>query len=188
MAEFRAEFKVKFGHSPASGSNLKGFEKHVKKNKPSHSYSKKKVIKPSRMSDRIKLKVAAPDYTDQDVDISEKTPFLIPNMISVEPINMNLLKGAENDNSKYKCDQCDARFAFKNSLQRHINSQHKDNCYKCSICETIFVRLDSLKRHKDKFHSEEGSSVQYLCNLCSKTFDYKQNLVKHRKKFHSNEL
>ena len=187
MAEFRVEFKVEFGHSPASGSNLKGFKKTAKKNKPSHPSSEKKVTKPARRSARIELKEAAPDYVDKDDELIEKTPAVFSNLKSVEAINMNLFKSAEKDN-KYKCDTCDASFAFRNSLQRHKNSQHASLCYNCSICGKAFVRKDSMKRHKDKFHFQGGFNVQYLCNLCSKTFDYKQNLVKHCNKFHSNEL
>ena len=168
---------------------MKGLLKLPKKKNKNPRSNDKKHFEATRRSDRIKLKETTSDYVDQNVEKNgKKSSSVSALMINVEAIDMNPVKkaNADKNDSRYQCEDCSARFVFKNSLQRHRNSQHKDNCFKCSICGEHFVRSDSLKRHSDKIHSL-GSHVQYLCNLCSKTFDYKQNLVRHIKKYHNSE-
>ena len=171
------------------GKQLKGLLKLPKKRSKNHHAKDEKQFEPARRSGRIKLKEKNSDYVDQNVEKNGKKSSSVSDlMINVEAIDMNPDKkaNADKNDSRYQCEDCSARFVFKNSLQRHTNSQHKDNCFQCSICGEHFVRSDSLKRHSDKIHSM-GSHVQYLCNLCSKTFDYKQNLVRHIKKYHNSE-
>ena len=42
-------------------------------------------------------------------------------------------------NKPFKCDNCDANFAFKNSVKRHIRSVHKETPLKFQICKEEFL-------------------------------------------------
>ena len=166
LAEFRKEFKQKFGTSPGSKSKFNPFSADTKKN--AKDYRIDKLVIPSRKSDRIK-QIKTPIYADKS---GEPKRNRIVEVLSVK-----------REESGFQCEHCGNRFAFKNSLIKHITSNHTDNHFQCSFCGKSFVRRDSVRRHIDQMHSEVISS-QYKCDVCSKTFDYKQNLGRHIKKFH----
>jgi len=57
----------------------------------------------------------------------------------------------------FKCDQCDATFKRKDTLNVHIQVVHDGHKkYKCDLCEKAFVTPSVLKSHKKV--NEKGSS------------------------------
>ena len=48
----------------------------------------------------------------------------------------------------FTCDQCNATFTKKCSLQRHISHMHDQYKFTCDICYSQFSRLYSLNNHK----------------------------------------
>lgn len=57
----------------------------------------------------------------------------------------------------FKCDQCDATFKRKDTLNVHIQVVHDGHKkYKCDLCEKAFVTPSVLKSHKKV--SGKGSS------------------------------
>ena len=83
---------------------------------------------------------------------------------------------------KFKCDDCDNGFEFKNSLEKHKQTKHSQKVHSCDICDLNFVYKDSVTRHKKKMHS--GTNVKFSCEFCSVTFKYKFNMYSHVKKYH----
>ena len=58
----------------------------------------------------------------------------------------------EEDNV-FKCDYCEARFAYKNVLKRHIAFVHEEKKpFECHICYYIFSQKVGLKKHVASVH------------------------------------
>lgn len=51
----------------------------------------------------------------------------------------NIIHQFNEKNKQFQCDNCDANFAFKNSVKRHIRSVHKETPLKCPICKEEFL-------------------------------------------------
>ena len=164
MAELRIEYKTIFGESPPSK------KMNVAKKKVKVVCELKADSKPARRSERLEFIRKSPVFT-----------------CSLDVVKANVIVGDLKDESRYICEHCDNSFVYKNSLEKHIISIHKQKVFTCSSCGKHFNRLDSLKRHKDNVHSETDK-VTYSCKLCSKSFAYKHNLVKHSVKYHVIEL
>lgn len=66
----------------------------------------------------------------------------------------------------FKCDQCDATFKRKDTLNVHIQVVHDGHKkYKCDLCEKAFVTPSVLKSHK----KVSGSNSDYLSTASLKT-------------------
>ncbi|CAB1332032.1 unnamed protein product [Coregonus sp. 'balchen'] len=67
----------------------------------------------------------------------------------------------------FKCDQCDATFKRKDTLNVHIQVVHDGHKkYKCDLCEKAFVTPSVLKSHK-KTHTGEKEKI---CPYCGQKF------------------
>ena len=54
-----------------------------------------------------------------------------------------------------RCNICDANFAEKGTLVRHVTSVHEGKKpFKCNICETSFAKKHHLKRHVASIHEK----------------------------------
>ncbi len=59
---------------------------------------------------------------------------------------------------RHECNLCDSTFAFKGSLQRHINNVHlkivpkNAQTFPCPDCGREFNRRDVMTRHMDVVH------------------------------------
>ncbi|RKO99558.1 hypothetical protein CXG81DRAFT_4847, partial [Caulochytrium protostelioides] len=48
----------------------------------------------------------------------------------------------------HNCPDCEASFARKHDLQRHVRTLHTDQRrFKCGQCGQAFARADALRRH-----------------------------------------
>ena len=67
----------------------------------------------------------------------------------------------------FKCDQCDATFKRKDTLNVHIQVVHDGHKkYKCDLCEKAFVTPSVLKSHKkvnEKSSSQTTSIIDSDC-------------------------
>eukprot|EP00092_Neocalanus_flemingeri_P038503 GFUD01041916.1.p1 GENE.GFUD01041916.1~~GFUD01041916.1.p1 ORF type:complete len:184 (-),score=22.33 GFUD01041916.1:135-686(-) len=168
MAEFKVEWKERYGKSPLFGQRLETIVSRAKQAPP----IKNKVA--SRSSDRIKQK-PTPVYREEPANPSRKKPREILKGIDDQPTDV--------PEKNFKCSECVKTFAFLSSLKRHLNSQHTEHVYICDYCGKSFLRLDSVKRHKDMYH-KGGPCILYDCKICTQSFQYKQNLKRHEMKFH----
>ncbi|XP_074084433.1 PR domain zinc finger protein 5 isoform X4 [Macrotis lagotis] len=67
----------------------------------------------------------------------------------------------------FKCDQCDATFKRKDTLNVHIQVVHDGHKkYKCDLCDKAFVTPSVLKSHK-KTHTGEKEKI---CPYCGQKF------------------
>ncbi|GAB0086667.1 Zinc finger C2H2 superfamily [Sergentomyia squamirostris] len=87
---------------------------------------------------------------------------------------------------KYKCDVCDKRFTFPQSLKKHKHNQHtadERRRFPCNICGGRFITETSLQKHQAT-HREDAPR-RHKCDNCGRLFDQLKYLNHHRKKQHS---
>ena len=85
---------------------------------------------------------------------------------------------------KFKCDHCDQKYVFKNTLQRHVREFHTENVNKftCELCNVEFGRKDNLNLHiasKMCVLSEDPNNSNLQCNKCKKICITKDKLKNH---------
>ena len=61
-----------------------------------------------------------------------------------------------------QCPQCDAVFAHRCNMLRHVKAEHEGVKYPCSKCDYKATYQCNLKRHVKSVH--EG--VRYSCSQC----------------------
>lgn len=52
---------------------------------------------------------------------------------------------------KFKCNQCDESFQFKDILTRHCLI-HKEKTFQCNVCNIKFRSMDQLNGHIGRMH------------------------------------
>ena len=109
------------------------------------------------------------------------------------------------------CDFCDAKFAKKSKLERHVNihklkrekmacslcsyeawsqdnlkrHMHRHyNSIKCAICDYTTPEQNNLKRHYNKMHDETLKETSFPCDKCNKYLPSKGALKKHCQRHH----
>eukprot|EP01083_Nonionella_stella_P169540 575139_1 len=80
------------------------------------------------------------------------------------------------DEKPFKCNQCDAAYAVRRSLNCHIKTHDKTNWFKCNECDKSFPQKSHLKSHQ-RIHSGEKP---FQCDICYKSFRQKQHLKDHQ--------
>ena len=83
---------------------------------------------------------------------------------------------------KHKCSECLETFAWKSSLNRHIEKKHSSlhTLYSCSWCDKTYKAQSVMKDHIRRDHALER---KYQCDLCDKAF-FKQNDLNYHKRLH----
>ena len=85
------------------------------------------------------------------------------------------------DKKPYKCDKCEASFAY---LRRLSNHQEKGTCnlsFLCSMCNVKLNNLRMLKRHMKRYHE----NTLYRCASCPRIFRSEKAAEKHTQSFHT---
>ncbi|XP_034042840.1 gastrula zinc finger protein XlCGF57.1-like [Thalassophryne amazonica] len=73
------------------------------------------------------------------------------------------------------CSHCGKRFAYQNSLRKHMSSHTEEKPFSCSQCGKRFSYHNNLTHHMIT-HKEEKT---FSCSECGKRFAYQNNLKKH---------
>lgn len=91
--------------------------------------------------------------------------------------------------AQYKCTACNKLFDDLNMLQLHA-TEHKDKL-SCNQCEAVFTTKESLDIHTEAMHGHgehhedviqvrmNGGEKSYACRFCGKTYGAKAIVKKH---------
>ena len=75
----------------------------------------------------------------------------------------------------HSCHVCNASFARKHDLQRHVRTLHGFfRSFKCGSCSLSFVRMDSLRRHMINERHAEGLASMSQGNKVMHTFSFEE--------------
>lgn len=100
-------------------------------------------------------------------------------------LERHLLKDHELDET-YKCDLCSKKFAFRQTLDIHIQTHRKkirtqSFPYQCSTCKRRYTNEQTLIRHVNNKHKES----KYVCHICGRTLCNSTTLDYHVKRHQS---
>ncbi|CAH2104186.1 unnamed protein product [Euphydryas editha] len=79
----------------------------------------------------------------------------------------------------YACTECEARFAYPQSLAVHRVSHRRfrpTSGYACDLCGKVLNHPSSVVYHKQAEHAAQ----RYVCGACGKPFRHKQLLQRHQ--------
>ena len=63
------------------------------------------------------------------------------------------IRSVHEEKKPHKCSICDASFAEKSTLTKHVNGVH-GKLFVCSICDNNFGRKSTLHNHMRSVHEE----------------------------------
>ena len=83
---------------------------------------------------------------------------------------------------KFKCSECDKRFATNYALKRHFEYTHDTSTiYQCDQCLKTFQLKDYLTTHIRTVHKKYKPNK---CDICDEAYLYKRDLIKHKANVH----
>ena len=147
-------------------------------NNPKRSSKLPRNHDPVRRSARTKSEVNY--YELKDSDTTKKTVKKLPVKLEIRDLNVNSTKNLVLNT--FQCNECNKNFNFRNSLMKHIKSDHKQMSFTCHVCEKSFNYQSNLRRHVNVKHSI--AQIKFKCGVCSKWFQYSSSLRKHMRSFH----
>merc|ERR1712096_346479 len=91
---------------------------------------------------------------------------------------------SKHEGVRYSCNQCDHQATTQGNLNAHQKSKHEGVRYSCNDCEYKATTQPSLMRHQQAKH--EG--VIYSCNQCEYQATHQQNLKTHQQSKHEGTI
>ena len=115
--------------------------------------------------------------------------------IDLEEIVSHLVEYHTNDLSILKCDSCDFKSIKRNSMEIHLQTNHKNLKvdigekdqvqFQCDQCEYKCTLNIKLKNHKKKHHeTKEDAGRSFKCNNCEFKSNYVLHMWEHRQTSH----
>ncbi|KAI8386830.1 hypothetical protein BD560DRAFT_382923 [Blakeslea trispora] len=138
-------------------------------------------------------------FDDHLFDIPEADTFIQPSLIPLnnkrkhedskayKPVTKRTKisnQPQDEDQRKFKCEQCNATFNRRYNLGTHIKTHDKNRVkdFACKLCQKPFDRKHDLSRHVATVHNGERA---HKCSLCTSTFSRKDALVRHQIQKHA---
>jgi len=88
-------------------------------------------------------------------------------------------------NPRFQCRHCDAIFAAKFNLNKHVRALHeRKRPHQCEECGAAFQQKDHLNCHRKSVHEK---LKPYECEVCGKKFGWSGVLKKHIRIVHEKE-
>ncbi|XP_062291782.1 oocyte zinc finger protein XlCOF7.1-like [Scomber scombrus] len=117
-----------------------------------------------------------PDTDDSDGDWTE-TGELQSDLNSLKNTEV-LVSDMKCNTGSVICSQCDAKFASKETLQRHLTLDHCSgtNLFSCQLCDKTFSHRTYLKSHM----SLHKGVKRFICRVCKEGFAWRSQLKTHK--------
>ena len=116
------------------------------------------------------------------INIDTQIKDIVPNTLSQGKTLKDHIKSVHEQETPFKCNQCDYISSQKKDLKEHIKSVHgQEKHIKCNQCDYTTSQKKELKEHINSVHELEK---HIKCNQCDDTASHKTNLENHTKSFH----
>ncbi|XP_050360137.1 zinc finger protein OZF-like isoform X2 [Nymphalis io] len=86
-------------------------------------------------------------------------------------LKYHLKHHSRHSDKRFACNECDAKFIVKRSLQDHIDWMHLNNTeHACNKCTKVFINSASLKKHREFVHEKKRPPRNKICDHCGRGF------------------
>ncbi|XP_045456399.1 zinc finger protein OZF-like [Melitaea cinxia] len=86
-------------------------------------------------------------------------------------LKYHLKHHSKHSEKRFECNECDAKFIVKRSLQDHIDWIHLNNTeHVCNKCNKVFINSASLKKHREFVHEKKRPPRNKICDHCGRGF------------------
>ena len=144
----------------------------------------KKSIKSPRKQDPVRRSArtnSGVNYCElKETENTKKAVKKLPVKLEIRDINDDTTKNLALET--FQCTECNKHFNFRNSLSKHIKSDHEQMSFSCLVCDKSFNYQSNLQRHVNVKHCKP--QLKFKCGLCSKYFQNSSTLKKHKRSFH----
>ena len=118
-----------------------------------------------------------PNDYDDDLDVKMK----VEDFETYEPKNSkkktsNNKKTKSMNNKKVDCSICNHSCSKKGNLQRHVKTNHVQNCH---LCYEYFDSQDELTSHISSEHKREENKLNLSCAICDWKTGWRRSLLSH---------
>ncbi|XP_061727250.1 zinc finger protein 675-like isoform X2 [Cydia pomonella] len=94
-------------------------------------------------------------------------------------LNTSSKHAGEND-KKFVCSECDARFFMERQLKDHVEWTHlKNNKHKCDECNKVYKSSTALRYHIKCIHEKNTPPKNKICDHCGRGFTTTKTLRTH---------
>jgi len=104
-------------------------------------------------------------------------------IFKVKQMLINHIKSKHSGEKRYKCAQCNMRFADVKTLYNHVLLHTDRKPFTCEYCSMNFRRRDVRDIHRRK----HTNNRPYQCTDCNESFDSYTSRSNHRKKVHGDK-
>ena len=89
--------------------------------------------------------------------------------------NKGNIVSSQPENREFACNECEAIYRYKGSLDTNRQLLHKSVSYDCNQCKYMATKQSSLKIHMQSVHED----VIYSCNQCEYKASNQSNITTH---------
>ena len=124
---------------------------------------------------------------NSSVNESFSNTFNKPKKLKIEHRDFDLRDDCQIDvleakKPKDQCNNCDARFYSKQSLNNHIKFVHEGKKpFKCNVCDASFSYKNHLNGHIESVHERKKP---FKCSICDYRSSQKNNMKLHISRVH----
>ena len=119
----------------------------------------------------------------ETIESGENNIKIEPNSYESELEKEDSLVAIHDGKKPFKCNFCEANFAHKHHLKKHVKvhevGHEGKKPFQCNICDTRFAKKITMNAHIATIHENKSGGKIFQCLHCDSQFKYNRSLTYH---------